>query len=224
MAHPYWPLFDLVVRTPRLELRPPDDEMLVQLAEAADPGMFPAGEFHFTVDWLSPPSPTRERQAMQFWWLQRANWTPSEWSLTMAVVVDGTAVGVQDIGAKSFPLNRRVSTGSWLTPSVQGRGLGKEMRQAILHLGFVGLGAAEAHSGAFEDNVRSIAVSRAVGYEDNGFERSLRGGRTSGVHVNFRMTRERFQQVRRHDIEIENLEPCLELFGLAADLEPLATP
>ena len=35
MTHPYWPLFDLVVRTPRLELRPPDDSMLVELARCA---------------------------------------------------------------------------------------------------------------------------------------------------------------------------------------------
>jgi hypothetical protein len=28
MAHPYWPLYDLVVRTPRLELRRPDIELV----------------------------------------------------------------------------------------------------------------------------------------------------------------------------------------------------
>lgn len=32
MAHPHWPLFDVAVRTPRLELRYPDDELLFELA------------------------------------------------------------------------------------------------------------------------------------------------------------------------------------------------
>ncbi|MGH9170923.1 MAG: GNAT family N-acetyltransferase [Acidimicrobiales bacterium] len=224
MAHPYWPLFDLVVRTPRLELRPPDDETAVELAAAADPAMFADGEYHFQVDWLGPPSPVRERRSMQFWWAQRANWSPDNWELTLAVVVDGSPIGVQGIGAKSFPLARSFSTGSWLTPSAQGRGLGKEMRQAVLHLGFAGLGATEAHSGAFDDNRRSIGVSRSVGYEDNGYEISLRGGRTPGRHINFRMTRERYEQVCRQDIVIENLGPCLELFGLGADLAPLPLP
>ncbi|HEV8063636.1 MAG TPA: GNAT family protein [Acidimicrobiales bacterium] len=224
MAHPYWPLFDLVVRTPRLELRPPDDDMLVQLADAADPAMFPEGEYHFVIDWLSVPSPLRQRQSMQFWWSHRANWTVDDWSLTMAVVVDGQPAGVQDISAKSFPRRRSFTTGSWLAPGFQGLGIGKEMRQAILHLGFVGLGAEEAHSGAFTGNARSIGVSRAVGYDDNGFEISLRGGRTPDLHINFRMTRERFGQLQRPDIVIEHLGPCLELFGLDSDLKALPAP
>jgi len=41
----------------------------------------------------------------------------------------------------------------------QGQGIGREMREAILHLAFAGLGAQEALSGAFEDNVSSLATS-----------------------------------------------------------------
>jgi RimJ/RimL family protein N-acetyltransferase len=226
MAHPFWPLFDLVVRTPRLELRPPTDEMCVELARAAGPAMFPEGEIHFKADWLSEPSPLRERHSMQFWWSHRAGFTPEEWHLEMAVVIDGRPVGSQGVFAKRFPLCRSVSTGSWLSEEFQGRGLGKEMRAAILHLAFVGLGAEEAHSGAFEGNDRSIGVSRSVGYEDNGRQISLRAGMTPTGHLNFRMSRARFEQCRRHDIVIENLEPCLVMFGLGPDLGrlPVAHP
>jgi hypothetical protein len=38
------------------------------------------------------------------------------------------------------------------------------------------------------------------------------------------MSRDRFEEHRRDDIVIENLEPCLELFGLGADLAPLDGP
>ena len=223
MAHPFWPLFDLVVRTPRLELRPPTDEMCVALARAASPSMFPDGEIHFKADWISEPRPRRERHSMQFWWGHRAGFAPDDWHLEMAVIVDGRPVGSQGLFASRFPLRRSVSTGSWLSADLQGRGLGKEMRAAILHLAFVGLGAKEAHSGAFEGNDRSIGVSRSVGYEDNGTQISLRAGRTPTAHLNFRMSRDAFEQRRRGDIVIENLEPCLELFGLGPDLAPLCS-
>jgi hypothetical protein len=45
---------------------------------------------------------------------------------------------------------------------------GAEMRAAVLHLAFAGLGTAEAVSGAFEDNLAFHAVSRKLGYERAG--------------------------------------------------------
>jgi len=159
---------------------------------------------------------------MQWWWRQRAGFSPEAWHLEMAVVVDGIPVGIQEMNADNFVAQRSVSTGSWLAASHQGRGLGTEMRAAILHLAFTGLGAEEALSGAFLRNERSIRVSRRLGYEDNGRQIGLRAGTTPEVHQNFRMTREGFEERRRHDIVIENLDPCLELFGLGPDLRALA--
>ncbi len=220
MAHPYWPLFDLVVRTPLLELRPPDDAMLLQLAEASG-DIFDPGETQFKTDWTAEPEPHRQRHSLQWWWRTRAELTPEKWSLPLAVVVDGVPVGVQDLMANHFPQLRSVSTGSWLRRSHRGRGLGVEMRQAVLHLAFDGLGATEAHSAAFDTNPTSIAVSRRVGDEENGEELALRGG-TDPAHVwRFRMSRVRYEQLRRDDVTVENLEPCLELLGLAVDLSPL---
>ncbi|EQD45135.1 GCN5-related N-acetyltransferase, partial [mine drainage metagenome] len=69
------------------------------------------------------------------------------------------------------------STGSWLGREHQGRGFGKEMRAAILHLGFATLGAEEALTSAFSDNPASIRVTRGLGYEENGTWRAARRGR-----------------------------------------------
>lgn len=85
------------------------------------------------------------------------------------------------------------------------------MREAVLHLAFAGLDAEEALSGAFEDNVASLATSRAVGYEENG---EARGHRRDGSArtVRFRLGRDGWERRRRSDIEILGLEECLDMF------------
>ncbi|MGH9299489.1 MAG: GNAT family N-acetyltransferase, partial [Acidimicrobiales bacterium] len=213
-AHPYWPLFDLVVRTPRLELRLVSDEMAVHLASIADISMFEEGKSQFLSDWTDAETPVRERSSLQFWWGARATLSPDDWRLNLALVLDGELVGSQDLAATSFPLLRQVKTGSWLARPYQGRGLGTEMRYAVLHLAFVGLGAAEALSSAFETNARSIAVSRRIGYEADGSELALRGGKVPATELRFKMTAARFATVRRDDVVIEGLDPCLEMLGL----------
>ena len=80
----------------------------------------------------------------------------------------------------NFASLRSVETGSWLGRAFQGQGLGKEMRQAILHLAFEGLGAEEAHSGAFHDNAPSLATSRSVGYAENGETRACGAASLTG--------------------------------------------
>jgi RimJ/RimL family protein N-acetyltransferase len=130
----------------------------------------------------------------------------------MAVICDGVVVGSQGMDAAQFATLRTVNTGSWLGRAHQGKGIGKEMRAAILQLAFEGLGAVEAYSGAFEDNAASRAVSRALGYEENGSVVAIRR-EGSGRIINLKLPRENWQ--RREDITIEGLEPCLELFGVA---------
>lgn len=57
---------------------------------------------------------------------------------------------------------RQVSTASWLGLHHQRQGIGTEMRAAVLHLAFAGLGAVDALSGAFEDNPSSFSVSEKL--------------------------------------------------------------
>jgi len=212
VAHPYWPLFDLRVRTPRLELRIPDDGDLIELARLAALGVHIESFMPFNIPWTDAPSPERERGLMQWHWRNRSEWSPVSWRLGFAVVEDGRIVGTQDMFAREFGILRTVETGSWLGLEYQGRGIGKEMRAAVLHLGFAGLGARLARSAAFADNAASLGVSRALGYIDDGEELALRRG-AAARHVRLRLRREDWERRRRDDIVIEGLEPCLRLLG-----------
>lgn len=212
MGHPFWPLFDVVVRTPRLELRYPDDAMLTELAAVAAGGVHDPDRMPFLQPWTRASSPDLERNALKFWWSQRAAWTPERWNFTAAVVVDGRPVGFQDAGASAFAVTRSVGTGSWLGRRHQGQGIGTEMRAAILHFAFAGLGAEVATSGAFEDNPASLAVSRRLGYEENGFAVRDREGRPAR-EIRLVLTRERWEAGRRDDIGIEGLDACRSWFG-----------
>ncbi|HLH99538.1 MAG TPA: GNAT family protein [Acidimicrobiales bacterium] len=140
MANPYWPLFDLRVTTPRLEIRHPTDDELYQLLELSEAGIHDPAMMPFSVPWTDRPLPQRHRESLQWWWSKRAQWQPEDWSFTGAVFVDGAPVGIQDLAATRFRQRGLVTTGSWLGLAYQGQGLGKEMRAAILHLAFDGLG------------------------------------------------------------------------------------
>lgn len=214
MAHVHWPLFDLRVRTPRLELRYPDDAMLVELADLAAAGVHDPDRMPFSVPWTDVAPPLQQRYSLQHHWLMRAQWTAKDWHLPMVTVHDGEVVGSQAMLGKDFAVLRAVSTGSWLGLAHQGRGFGKEMRAAILHLAFAGLGAEVALSGAWHDNAASLGVSRSFGYEENGRMAVLR--RDQRDHqVLLRLPREVWEKQRRDDIEIVGLDACLDLFGLA---------
>ncbi len=212
MSRPHWPLFDVTVRTPRLEVRYPDDELLFELAGVAAGGVHDPDVMPFLQPWTRARSPELERAALRYWWGRRASWSAERWMFTGAVIVDGRAAGIQHLQAEHFAVTRAVSTGSWLGRDFQGRGIGTEMRAAMVHLAFAGLGAEVAYSGAFEDNRASLGVSRSLGYVDNG---DLVHDREGGAarEIRLKLTRSRWEQQRRQDIEISGLDGCLEWFG-----------
>lgn len=212
MPHPYWPLFDLRVRTPRLELRVPDDDDLVELARLAAAGIHADDYQPFNIPWTDQPSPELERGVLQWHWRCRAECRPDSWRLGLAVFEDGRLIGSQDVHAQHFARLRTVSTGSWLGREHQGRGRGKEMRAAVLHLAFAGLGCLIAQTAAFADNAPSLGVSRALGYGPDGEDLALRRGEASR-HLRLRLERDEWERRRRDDIVLEGLEPCLPLLG-----------
>jgi RimJ/RimL family protein N-acetyltransferase len=213
MAHPYWPLYDLVVRTPRLELRLPTEDEIVALAGVAAAGVHDPAEMPLT-GWTDQPSPQLERGVLSWHWGKRADWTPTNWNYNPVVVVDGVVVGTQGMSAISFGKLRVVETGSWLGQDVQGQGLGKEMRAAILHLAFDGLGAERAISGYWHDNIASRRVSESLGYEPNG-DRWLLRREARTLEVLVKLERAAWEAKRRDDITIEGLtDEVLELFGV----------
>ena len=207
----FWPLFDLVVRTPRLELRLPKEHEFAALIELADAGIHDADTMPFMVPWTDLEPGPRARETAKWLWGHRANWSPNKWTFTAGVFVDGRPVGMQDVAAENFAAVRSVETGSWLGRAHQGQGIGREMREGILHLAFAGLGAEEALSGAFEDNAASLATSRAVGYAPNGEARGRRRNGSSRT-VRFRLGRDVWEQRRRDDIELLGLDGCLDMF------------
>ena len=216
MAHP-WPLFDLRLRTPRLELRLPTDEDLLALAAVARAGVHERAETPFLVPWDELPSPAFERQFLGHWWRTRGGWTPADWTLGLAVIADGRPIGIQDLAARDFAHRRTVLTGSWLGVGHHGRGYGTEMRAAVLWLAFEELGARVAESGYVEGNEPSARVSAKLGYMPNG-ERLVA---PKGTPVIEHLVRAVPGTWRRDlvPVRVEGLDPCRGLFG-ERDLGP----
>jgi RimJ/RimL family protein N-acetyltransferase len=202
------PLFDLRLRTPRLELRLPAREELVELRELARAGVHPPEFMPFTVAWTDDPELA---DFLDYHELRRREWSVEAWHLELGVWLGGDLAGVQAVTADDFPATRTVMTGSWLGRRFQRQGIGTEMRTAVLELAFRGLRANVARSGAIEGNAASLRVSQKLGY------RVVGSGTVSprGVEVGHTDV-----ELRREDwrppcaVEIEGLGTCLPLFGV----------
>jgi RimJ/RimL family protein N-acetyltransferase len=226
--HEIWPPARVRVITPRLELRLPTDEEIVALVERGGGGNAAPHTRRYGTPWTEE-HPRRVARRAYKWHAQcRASWTPDRWSFLPAVFVDGEPAGAQDLSAANFAITREVESGSWLGARFQGRGLGTEMRQAVLHLAFEGLGARTARSGAYEDNGASIGVSTRCGYEPDGTNVVVRrrgpmapGGESAdrAIEQRFLITRERWLDRRRDDITIEGLDPGTRIAFGAADVD-----
>ena len=124
-----WPLFGLRLATPRLELRPIQDEDIPAAVEAALSGIHQAGRNPFSTPWTELPAEEVGPKMARWYWRCRAECSPESWTLLLGIWHDGEFIGCQDVGAKDFALLKTVTTGSWLKQSVQGRG---KLAQVIL--------------------------------------------------------------------------------------------
>jgi hypothetical protein len=106
MSTPHWPLFDLRVRTPRVELRPPDEQTMVALVDLADRGVHDPDFVPFLRAWTLEPDGERQRHSLQYYWRCWSGWTVDAWELPFGAWVDGTLVGPQGMLATSFPVTR----------------------------------------------------------------------------------------------------------------------
>ncbi|MDT0196542.1 GNAT family protein [Arthrobacter sp. AB6] len=188
-----WPLFGLTLRTPRLELRPVLDQDLPAAVAAARSGIHEPGRNPFSTAWAEAPEHELGPRMAQWHWRCRAECTPESWTLLLGIWHAGEFIGCQDVGAKDFSALKTVTTGSWLTQSMQGRGFGKEMRAAVALYAFDWLGAEVAESEAAGWNEASLGVSRSLGYEANGITRKAWGTQVETVqHV--RLTPDSFKR------------------------------
>jgi RimJ/RimL family protein N-acetyltransferase len=213
MVNEHWPLFDLEVRTPTLTLRYLDDRLIAELVAVARRGVHDPAVMPFLIPWTDQPSPQMEQEAVRFYARTRADVRPAAWNLQFAVIVDDTVVGACDLMAQSFPELRQFTTGSWLGREFQGRGLGKEFRQAALALGFDGFGAEFALTGMWHDNAASKGVTMSLGYELDGRRRALRRD-VADEMLSYRMARAHWETIRRDDIELVGAANAREFLGI----------
>lgn len=197
-----WPLRNLVIRTPRLELRPDDDAGLFELIEVAKAGVHAPDKMPFVVPWTD----RHPMQWAQYYWSMRAAFSPSDWTINFLTRVDGRVVGMQGATAKDFAITREVHTGSWLGLAHQGKGYGTEMRAAVVMFAFDHLGAELMTSAAFSDNPASHNVSKKLGYRTDGTERLAIRGKLA-TNVRLALTPEQFVRPE-WSIEVDGLDGC----------------
>ena len=207
-----WPLFGLVLRSARLELRPPADDDLVALLDVARAGVHDPATMPFAVAWTDLRGDAFDQGFLQFWWRTRASWTVDAWSLPFAVLREGQPIGVQELRATNLRADRTVDTGSWLGIRSQGLGFGTEMRAAVLAFAFDHLGATTARSAALEGSEASRRVSMKLGYRPDGFGEVA----PRGIPVR----EERFV-LDRSDLDreswplaVDGFDTCRAMFGL----------
>jgi RimJ/RimL family protein N-acetyltransferase len=205
-----WPFFDLRITSGDVVLRGVTDADLEPLLAVVpdDLEMNPANERFATLS----PEHDRRRQVVAEIWKHRGTWSPGSWCLDLAVEVDGQVVGLQALEGEEFPLLHTVDSYSWLGTDVRGRGLATLMRAGVLSLAFEHLGAEVAVSSATLDNAPSLAVSRRLGYVDNGLSRG--NGPTGMIDLqHVRLTREAWLAVGR-TAEVSGVAACRPWFGL----------
>jgi RimJ/RimL family protein N-acetyltransferase len=206
-----WPLRHLVLRTPRLTLRPDDDEGLYELAALALRGVHPPQEMPFLFPWTDQAPDDLVRGTVLHYWEARSRLTPSDWNVHFLVRHDGRVIGVQGLSAKAFPITREISSGSWLGVVHQRQGFGTEMRAAVLLLAFDHLGATIARSGAFTDNPASLRISEKLGYRRDGANTHVRRG-TAATEIRLVLEPSRFVRPE-WTLTVDGLDGCRQLLG-----------
>jgi len=157
----------------------------------------------------------RRAVLVQGYWRALGLWSPDDWALPFVVRSAGEVVGAQWLEGPDWRADHVVDSSSWLVPAARGRGLGKQMRAAVLALAFGPLRADAAVSSAVVDNAASLGVSRALGYRETHRSVLEHSGETL-QHVRLeRAAWERSGQA--HEVVIAGATPALPLFGIEGD-------
>lgn len=210
-----YPPLAVEVTTPVLTLRGASDALLEELAPLVRAGEALAEPLPFDdpMSLYEADPEVRVQRWLQGIWRGRGTSSADLWRLHLVVVEHGRAVGVQDLVGHRFNLFGSVATFSWLARSARGRGLGREMRAAALHLAFEGLGAARAESDAFVDNPGSNRISASAGYRADGTSLASRRGEPADVQ-RWVLVREAWATGRRADIARHRVAPCRAALGI----------
>jgi RimJ/RimL family protein N-acetyltransferase len=218
MLADHYAAYGLRLRTPRLELRLPDLEDLARLADVAIDGVHDPAVMPFGVAWTDQEPAALGRAVVTYQMGIVARSTPARWSLPFGVFTDGAIIGIQELTGADFALLREVGTGSWIGRRYHGQGVGTEMRAAVLHLAFAGLGAHYATSEAFTDNAASNGVSRRLGYRLDGIRRHVVRGHAATMN-RLRLDRDGWAAHRTVPVTIEGLTAACRAELGATDLD-----
>jgi RimJ/RimL family protein N-acetyltransferase len=208
------PLLGLWITAGPLELRGITDDLLGPLADLAIAGIHEPDFMPFTTPWSITPVAEMPRSYAQYHWRRRAEFSPAKWTAGFAVSWEGELVGTQGIDTQDYLVTRTGETGSWLGRRFQGRGIGTAMRQVICAFAFDHLDAEHVTSSAFADNAASLAVSKKVGYEDQGWHPVNRLGKQATLR---RLMLEPASLVRyEHPLTVTGLAEFRRSIGLDA--------
>ena len=208
----YWPMFDLRLTTDDLQLRHLTEADLGPMAAVLpdDLEQDPAATRYPGLD----GDTNRRVEVHQEYWRALGTWRPESWALSFAVFRDGELIGQQGLEGNDFLALRTVDSSSFLIPAMRGRGLGKQMRAAVLALAFGPLGARFAITSAWTDNSASLGVSRALGYADNGVTAHCRDD-GAGAMAHMRLTHEQWLASGwANRVEVAGVDDCTAFFGL----------
>ena len=208
-----FPPLALTVSAGPVMMRGISDEILPELCDLARRGIHDAGEMPFYFPWTDAPEADLARNTAAYHWRSRAEFSPGQWGLHLAVFHEGRLVGTQGFETTDYLVTRTGETGSWLGREFQGQGIGTAMRQAVCALAFDHLGAVELTSGAFLDNPASLAVSRKVGYRPNGVRRLKRRAGELALNQGLVLTPGDFVR-GEHPVEVDGLAAVRAFVGL----------
>jgi RimJ/RimL family protein N-acetyltransferase len=206
-----WPPSGLTLRSDDLTLSAISDEDLPSLVDLALSGVHEPDVMPFDVPWTQTPPEELPRRFAQHYWELRAGFSPERFTVEFAVRRAGDVVGVQGFHTTDFTVTRTAETGSWLAQRYHGQGIGTRMRRMVCTLLFDHLDATQVTSGAFTDNLASLAVSRKVGYRPDGVIRKNRLGRLA---LNQRLVLEPDHFVRGGPVDVAGVEPLRRFVGL----------
>ncbi|MGI8880576.1 MAG: GNAT family N-acetyltransferase [Jatrophihabitans sp.] len=208
-----WAPFDLRITAGPLALSTVTDADLPALVDLVERGIHDPARMPFSFPWTDAPAAELPGNFAAYHWRNRAEFSPAEWRLDLIVRCNGEPVGVQGISTRNYLVVRSGETGSWLGRDYQGHGIGTTMRQVLCAFVFDHLDAQQITSAAFTDNPASLAVSRKVGYRDNGESREQR--RPGELATMRRLVLAPGDLVRgEHPVEVSGVEPLRTLIGL----------
>lgn len=208
------PLLGLRITAGPVELRGVTDDLLGPMAQLAIDGIHDPDYMPFYTPWSLASAEEMPRSMAQYHWGSRSRFAVDNWSADLAVSYEGELVGSQGISTHDYLVTRTGETGSWLSRRFQGRGIGTAMRQVLCAFVFDYLDAESITSGAYEDNLASLGVSRKVGYTENGTARHSRMGKPATL---IRLLLKPENLVRyEHPLTVEGLPEFRRSIGLDA--------